>query len=95
MDKDLIIWLGKKLNDLIPKEGRQRFLNDLKNNQEYVVKIFAHDLDNLFMQYMLETKNGELIVSAVEGDPNVYVTYAKAVVAHMRDELLKSELESV
>ena len=94
MKSAMIAWMAKRLNGSIgvdDTEVRRRFIGDLKNNEGYVVEVFSRSILGLVLEYTLEF--GECVcLDAENNDAHPYITCAKAIVAFMRDELLKQEI---
>jgi hypothetical protein len=94
MVTDLIVWMAEKLNKLVPSTGRSKFLDDLMNNEDFVVNVFACDVESLIAEYTCKT--GEVTcLNTAGGDKNCFVTCAKAIVRYMKDEMLKDELAAL
>ncbi len=94
MQVEMIKWMAEKLFDLFKGETRQVFLDNLKNEPDLVVRTFSYDIDLLLMRYSKETSRRAEAV-AENDDVSAFVSCARAIVAYMRHDLLKEELESI
>jgi hypothetical protein len=88
---EMVKWMARKLSDGVKGSARKNFLEALRNDQEYVIEIFAHDVEGLSMNYCMETGQ-QAYLNREEGDRDPYVSCAKAILAYMCDEMLKDEL---
>lgn len=94
MVSDQTKWVAEKLSARLLGEARQKFLEDLKHNPEYVVEVFKHDIEELLMQYVIEEREAGFI-STDPGNSNSFVACTKHIVKYMQDELLKDELAQI
>ena len=89
-----IAWLAEKFSSMLKDDARQRFLSSLKHTPEYVVKVFAHDMDQMLMEYTF-AKGGVAVANSLDSNDDAYTSLAKVVVKYMTDEFLKEELTEI
>ena len=94
MASEMIKWMANKLSDQLKGDSRKNFLDALKHNQEFVVKVFAQDVERLAMNYTMETKK-TIGWHCAKEDPNCFETCAKAIKDYMHDEMLVEELATI
>ncbi len=94
MASDQIKWMAKKLFSLLEGEARQNFLKSLKYDRDFVVRVFAQDVEGLMMEYTM-SEHKATFVNVDKGDQNVFITCAKNIAEYMHEEMLKDELAQI